>query len=150
VSHRDLLTTILSSLILSLGSVLVYQRSVALTLKEAKMHEENVDHIADKLWREVYETPFRGKSRGRFAITREQLKTALGVHKLHRKTVRRLQDAALRKGLVIVDLDDVFPCVETRVVREYRRPPKTIFESIFTSATEESEETSDVEELEEE
>lgn len=80
------------------------------------------------LFREgVYEASFRGKSRGRFAITREQLRTALKVERLHTSTIQALQDCGLSKGIVIIDLDDLFICVETNVVRGYRRPPAELF-----------------------
>ncbi len=87
--------------------------------------------VAEKLWAEVYEREFRGKPRGRFSITREQLKQALGVKRLHASTVDKLQERALEKGLVIIDLDDIFPCIEVSVLRKYRRPPRIIFDDIF-------------------
>ena len=104
--------------------------------------DETIKEVAEKLGTEIYETDFRGKSRGRFAITRAQLRHALGVQKLHATTIERLQHSALEYGLVIIDLDDLFPCIETNVVREYRRPPKSIFGAVFgpTPATEPNEE----------
>ena len=93
--------------------------------------DEAIAETAHKLWAEVYEADFRGKPRGRFRLTRGQLKRALGVGRLHSSTVQRLQDAALQLGLVIVDLDDMFPCVEADVLRRYRRPPTQIFERFF-------------------
>ena len=102
--------------------------------------EEKIEEVADLLWRRVYEAPFRGKDRGRFAITREQMKEALDVDRLHDSTLERLQDSALKKGLIIIDLDDLFPCIETKVVRQYRRPPKAVFDEIFgLNAAEEDE-----------
>jgi hypothetical protein len=95
--------------------------------------DETIREVAEKLGTEIYEADFRGKGRGRFAITRAQLRHALGVQKLHATTIERLQHCALEYGLVIIDLDDLFPCVETNVVREYRRPPKSIFSSVFGS-----------------
>jgi hypothetical protein len=92
--------------------------------------------VAEKLWRDVYEEPFRGKERGRFCLTREQLKSALGVDRLHASTVQRLQDEALAIGLVIIDLDDLFPCVEVKVLRKYRRPPADVFLNHFPEPTE--------------
>jgi len=90
-----------------------------------------IDEVAEKLWREVYEHPFRGKDRGRFAVTRDQMRQALDVERLHESTIERLQERALEKGLVIINLDDLFPCIETKVLRKYRRPPKAIFDAIF-------------------
>ncbi|MGA3036649.1 MAG: hypothetical protein ABSE64_04110 [Vulcanimicrobiaceae bacterium] len=93
--------------------------------------DERLEHVADQLWSVLYERPFRGKKRGRYAINRLQMKQALGVAKLHNSTIQRLQDVALRKGLIIVDLDDPFACIETKVVKKYRRPPKAIFNDLF-------------------
>jgi len=97
----------------------------------ASVTDEKIEKVADLLWREVYERPFRGKERGRFAVTREQLRRALGVERLHDSTVKNLQEEALKLGLIIIDLDNLFPCIEVKVVRQYRRPPKSVFNEIF-------------------
>ncbi len=81
---------------------------------------------ARMLRRHIYEAEFRGKDRGRFLLTRAQMKKVLNVERLHASTIRALQDAALEEGLVIIDLDDVFPCIETRSARRYRRPPTAL------------------------
>jgi hypothetical protein len=96
--------------------------------------DDYIRKVAHLLYSDLYEREFRGKSRGRFAITRAQIKQALGVEKLHASTIERLQDEALALGLVIVDLDDVFACVEIGVLRKYRRPPRAIFEELFEPA----------------
>jgi hypothetical protein len=93
--------------------------------------EDDVHQLARILHGDLYEASFRGKSRGRFALTRAQMKQALGVRKLHTSTVERLQDHALAIGLVIVDLDDLFACVEVDVLRKYRRPPRAVFNRFF-------------------
>jgi len=93
--------------------------------------DQAISEVAAKLRREMYEESFRGKDRGRFCLTREQVKRALGVERLHTSTIERLQDEALRVGLVIIDLDDRFPCVELGVARRYRRPPEEVFTKIF-------------------
>ena len=101
--------------------------------------EEKLGDVVAKLYRDIYEAEFRGKNRGRFAITRAQMKQALDVDKLHAKTIARLQDKALEHGLVVIDLDDLFPCVETGVVRQYRRPPKAVFNAVFERTAQEAE-----------
>lgn len=93
--------------------------------------DEKLNHVARVLWADVYEEAFRGKDRGRFALRRDQLREALGVERLHASTIRRLQDVALKKGLAIIDLDDLFPCIEVNVLRRYRRPPSEIFAKFF-------------------
>jgi hypothetical protein len=102
-----------------------------LEVKLTAVSDEKIIEVAMKLWRDLYEEAFRGKERGRFCLTREQLKEALDTEKLHRSTIDRLQDEALKLGLVIVDLDDLFPCIEKDVVRRYRRPPRDAFIKVF-------------------
>lgn len=97
----------------------------------ASVTEGKLEEVARILWEGIYEAEFRGKDRGRFTITRTQLKQALGVEKLHAATFEKLQDRALEKGLIIIDLDDIFPCIETRVARAYRKPPRQIFDQFF-------------------
>lgn len=93
--------------------------------------DEKIREVAGKLWRDMYEESFRGKDRGRFCLTREQLKSALCTNRLHSTTIGRLQDEALALGLMIVDLDDLFPCVEVKIIRKYRRPPSDVFRKHF-------------------
>ena len=93
--------------------------------------DEKLREVAKKLWVDLYEEPFRGKERGRFCLTREQLRIALDTERLHASTIERLQDEALSLGLVIIDLDDLFPCIEVGVVRKYRRPPGEVFKKFF-------------------
>lgn len=93
----------------------------------SSVSEEKIREVAGKLLTDVYEENFRGKDRGRFCLTRGQLKSALCTSRLHATTIERLQDEALSLGLVIIDLDDLFPCVEVRVIRKYRRPPSAVF-----------------------
>ncbi len=93
----------------------------------SSVSDEKIREVAHKLWTDVYEESFRGKDRGRFCLTRAQLKAALCTNRLHATTIERLQDQALALGLVVIDLDDFFPCVEVRVMRKYRRPPSDIF-----------------------
>jgi len=112
----------------------------------AQVTEEKLDEVVVKLWGDLYEQPFRGKDRGRFAITRNQLRNALDVEKLHASTVERLQERALARGLVIIDLDDLFPCIETKIVRKYRRPTKAILEEIFGAGDDNNDDASDEEE----
>jgi hypothetical protein len=56
---------------------------------------------------------------------------ALGVKRLDRETIQRLQDAALYRGLVIIDLDDVFPCVDAEIFRKYRQPSSHVVARFF-------------------
>ncbi|HEX7389001.1 MAG TPA: hypothetical protein VF286_02740 [Acidiphilium sp.] len=105
--------------------------------------DEKLNEVARTLWADLYEEDFRGKSRGRFALKRSQLKEALGVERLHASTIRRLQDIALAKGLAIIDLDDLFPCIEVNVLRRYRKPPSEVFARVFSDDTGSSREEED-------
>ncbi|WP_366655354.1 hypothetical protein [Fodinicurvata sp. EGI_FJ10296] len=87
--------------------------------------------VARSLKINIYNEEFRGKKRGRFCLTRRQLKTALGVERLRSETIQKLQDEALEMGLVIIDLDETFPCVEKDIVEKYRRPPAEVFSEYF-------------------
>ena len=97
----------------------------------AAIADDTIRDVVSKLFFDVYEHPFRGKERGRFCLTREQVKRALGTKQLRTSTIQRLQDEALSVGLVIIDLDDRFPCLETKVARGFRRPPEDVFIKIF-------------------
>lgn len=103
----------------------------------AAVTRERLEKVALMLWAEVYEASFRGKDRGRFVLSRAQLKTVLGVERLHQGTIQALQDVALEtgsgpnRGLVIIDLDDLFPCVELPVMRRYRRPPSELLDRLL-------------------
>ncbi len=103
----------------------------------AAVTDEKIHEVARTLWMDVYEDEFRGKERGRFCLTRRQLMDALGTTRLHASAIQRLQDEALGLGLVIIDLDDLFPCVEVRVARRYRRPPAEVFLRHFPGPAEE-------------
>ena len=106
--------------------------------------QEKIEQVAHTLWARVYEAEFRGKARGRFRLSREQLKQALGVKRLHASTVSRLQDAALSRGLAIGDQDHFFSFIETSVVEKYRQPPSALFDEFFPPAeAEEAEEQTD-------
>lgn len=101
----------------------------------AALTDEKIDQVVNKL-NELYETSFRGKKRGRYGLTRDQMRQALDVDKLHDTAIEKLQDAALRTGLVIIDLDGFFPIVEVDVIRKYRKPPVSIFQAIFAISAE--------------
>ena len=95
---------------------------------------DHITTVAKTLSEDIYQANFRGKKRGRFCLTRDQVRRALGVKRLHASTIAKLQDAALEHGLVIVDLDDLFPCIETGRLRRLRRPPAAIFEEFFSES----------------
>jgi hypothetical protein len=85
-----------------------------------------MERVANILWGDIYEARFGHKHRGAFCLTRDQLKSMLGTRRLHATTIRRFQATALEYGLVVVDQDDVFPCIEVRTLRPLRRPPNVL------------------------
>jgi hypothetical protein len=87
---------------------------------------KRIDDAALRLWEEIYEDEFGGKSRGKFLISRDDLKQLLGVRRLHSSTVRNLADACLNRGLVVIDLDGYFAMVELIFIEKWRRVPRRI------------------------
>jgi len=114
-------------MVTQIGHMCLWINFMYLEIGMGSVSDEKIREVAGKLWTDVYEESFRGKDRGRFCLTRGQLKSALCTNRLHATTIERLQDEALALGLVIVDLDDLFPCVEVRVIRKYRRPSSDVF-----------------------
>ncbi len=87
---------------------------------------ERIDDVAQCLWAEIYEDEFGGKPRGKFHLSRDDLKKLLGVQRLHSSTLRQLTDACLDLGLVVIDLDSYFAMVELRFIEKWRQVPKRI------------------------
>ena len=56
--------------------------------------DEKLREVAKKLWVDLYEEPFRGKERGRFCLTREQLRIAI-ITWIERTYHRRRRQARL-------------------------------------------------------
>ena len=101
--------------------------------------DDRLREVARKFAEELYETAFRGKDRGRYCLTRAQVKAALNVEKLHATTIEKLQEHLLEMGVAMVDLDDLFPVVSVSTLRNYRRPPTELFQRFFPPDDEENE-----------
>lgn len=91
--------------------------------KMTKKLKKRIDAVANWLYHNAYESTFGGKSRGKFQITRKGVKDLLGLQRLHPSTVRKLTDACLEKGLVVIDSDDSFAFAETQFVKKWRKLP---------------------------
>lgn len=89
-----------------------------------------IELVAQKLYRDFYETPFGGKPRGRFLIDRENLKRLLGVTRLRPETINELSDACLAQGagLAMIDLDDLFAFCERIYLEKWRRIPQRLID----------------------
>lgn len=94
---------------------------------------EKIEDVVQRLWADLYESEFSGKDRGRFLMTKEQMKSALEVERLHKTTISLLQCAAQETGLQIIDLDDYFACIEVKALLRYRRVTSQAFVRCFGS-----------------
>ncbi len=75
---------------------------------------------------EIYESEFGGKDRGRYKISRSNLRRLAGRKRLEDTTVKRIADAALEIGYIVIDLGDYFSVVEEAVLLNYRPVPKSV------------------------
>jgi hypothetical protein len=105
--------------------------------------DQHLDQVATTLWGEVYERTFAGKARGRFVLSRRQLKRIIDTRRLDGRTVARLQDYALDKGLMIIDLDDHFAFAEVGVFDRWRRVPDAVLDACFAEESGEDEDEDD-------
>ena len=74
----------------------------------------------------IYESEFGGKDRGRYKISRSNLRRLAGRKRLEDATVSRIADAALELGYIVIDLGDYFSVVEEAVMLNYRPVPKSV------------------------
>jgi hypothetical protein len=87
------------------------------------MRKKRIDSVAKCLYFQAYEAEFGGKDRGKFQVSREGLKSLLGVQRLHASTIERLTDACLATGLVLIDMDNSFAFAEMAFVERWRKLP---------------------------
>ena len=85
-----------------------------------------IQKVAEVLEQQIYETPFGGKSRGKFLISRDGLKDLLGVGRLTTSIVEELVDECLKRNIAFIDLDDCFAVVDEGFVRNFRKVPNSI------------------------
>lgn len=105
--------------------------------------QERIATVAHLLYIEVYEQEFGGKTRGRFQVSRDDMKGLLGVQRLHQSTIQRLIDACLEVGLVVIDMDDTFAFAETNYVQKWRKLPSRLAQEHVSSLEKEEEEALD-------
>lgn len=105
------------------------------------MIEERVEKVAEVLYVNLYEASFGGKTRGRFLVSREDLKKLLGVKRLHPSTLEKLIDACLELGLVVIDMESSFGFAESNFVEKWRKAPtRLVDDEISQLAKEEDDE----------
>jgi hypothetical protein len=76
--------------------------------------------------KKIYEETFGGKDRGRYKITRPNLRKLCGLSRLEETTIKRIVDAALEEGFVLIEVGDYFCMVEESVMLNYRPVPKNV------------------------
>ena len=86
--------------------------------------------VAEMLYSMLITESFDGKGSGSFIISRDQLKQALRVPFLDNETVVELKHTAFREGVVLIDFDEHFACVEKGALKKYRRPSVDIFSKL--------------------
>ena len=96
----------------------------------ARVTDADIELFVDRL-EVLYNTNFRGKKRGRFALSREQVKAALRVKALHQTTIYRIQDEAQERGYIFINNDSLFPVVKTSITNTYRKVTQSSFEKVF-------------------
>lgn len=84
-----------------------------------------VEEVAEKL-QAIYETEFGGKPRGRYIISRQQLRELSRRARLEIEIINGITREAYELNLVVTDLGDDFSVVEADVMRSYRKVPSRV------------------------
>lgn len=74
----------------------------------------------------IYDTPFGGKDRGRFQISREGLRQISGRRRLEESTITAIVNEAYERGFVVTDMGEDFSVIEEEVMRNYRKVPRKL------------------------
>ena len=97
-----------------------------------KSPEEVAQFLSD-----IYEKQFGGKKRGRYRISRINLRSLSGRKILQEGIVEAVTYRALEDfGLVITDLGDEFSVIEVDVLRNYRAVPKSVLNAFIDAGDE--------------
>lgn len=96
----------------------------------ATITEDTIQSVAKTLYVDLYEKEYGRSARGRYVLTREQLRRLLGLERLHESTIERLISEAQALGLVIINLDTHFMCIESNVLASWRRVPNSLIEAL--------------------
>ncbi len=83
----------------------------------------------------LYDTPFSGRERGRFRISRKLLRQLAGRQRLPSGLLDQVTEELFEKGLIFVDMESYFVLLEQRLFRSYRRVPASVMDSIASSET---------------
>lgn len=77
---------------------------------------------------EIYKEAFGGKEKGRYQISRENLKWLHGAQRLHATTIEKLKNEIFENGFILIDLDDVFCLVRCKLLRGWRKVPARVID----------------------
>jgi hypothetical protein len=83
--------------------------------------------VADDLTR-IYNWEFGGKDRGRFRISRRQLRRLSGRGRLEDSILSQFVQHCYERGLVVTDLGDEFSVIEVAAMQNYRKAPSRLIE----------------------
>lgn len=86
---------------------------------------------------DIYETAFGGKERGRFRISRNNLKLLADRKVIKQSFVDELKEEAWEYELVVVDLEDGFVVIDVNLLDSYRFAPKNVVKEIVEEFDEE-------------
>ena len=98
---------------------------------------------------DIYETAFGGKERGRFRISRNNLKILADRKVIKQSFVDELKEEAWEYELVVVDLEDGFVVIDVNLLDSYRFAPKNVVKEIVEEFDEEYGDEEEYEEDEE-
>ncbi|ONA10937.1 hypothetical protein [Burkholderia pseudomallei] len=87
------------------------------------MENLKYDHIADLLY-DLYYATYAGKTRGRFFLTKDQMKTLAGRAALQKATIDGIAKVALKKyGLAMAAVEGGYGFIEQDKVSAWRPVP---------------------------
>lgn len=76
----------------------------------------------------IYSMEFRGKEKGRYALTRQQLKLIAGRERLEEIIISSLEFELKLRGFCLIDVDGgcTFAILKSNILGRFRRPTKAV------------------------
>lgn len=79
-----------------------------------------------KIIKDIYETNFGGKKRGRFQISRSMFRRMAGRANLRDAFIQEVADESSDLGYILIPVGDMLMVIEQRVMDNYRRVTKSL------------------------
>lgn len=80
----------------------------------------------------IYNKEFRGKTRGRFALTRDQIKEISGRSRLEESIIKQFTDCLIKQGYCLVKIDgSLFAVIDQNILSNYRKLTKNIMRQVI-------------------